>query len=137
MRIIDTPAELMPRSLPGARSRTRGRNCEEAFLDYALEHAAEVETDRQYIPVQWWHCMVAQIDSRPGVGTYEPVPAVQAFLDSPQFVDAKKRMGIVERLTALTPELRQRLSEAVSTNNQIAHSFGVPARLDCLLRKAD
>ena len=63
--------------------------------------------------------------------------AVQAFLDSPQFVDARKRMGIVERLTALTPELRQRLSEAVSTNNQIAYSFGVPARLDCLLRKAD
>jgi len=63
--------------------------------------------------------------------------AVQAFLDSGSFAMAKKRMGIVERLTAITPELRQRLSEATATNSQIAGSFGVPARLSRLLGKAD
>jgi len=60
--------------------------------------------------------------------------AVQAFLDSPQFVDAKQRMGIVERLAALTPELRERLKDAETKNSQIAGSWGVPGRLRSLLR---
>jgi hypothetical protein len=59
--------------------------------------------------------------------------AVQAFLDSPKFVDAKKRMGIVERLAALTPELRERLKDAETQNSQIAGSWGVPGRLKNLL----
>ena len=60
--------------------------------------------------------------------------AVQAFLDSRSFAMAKQRMGIVERLAAITPELRQRLSEAEATNSQIAGSFGVPVRLRTLLK---
>ncbi len=63
--------------------------------------------------------------------------AVQAFLDSGSFAEAKRRMAIVERLTAITPALRQRLSEAAATNNQIADSFGVPASLNRLLRRPD
>lgn len=63
--------------------------------------------------------------------------AVQAFLDSTSFAAAKKRMGIVERLTAITPELRKRLGEAVATNSQIADSFGVPERLGSFLAKTN
>ena len=61
--------------------------------------------------------------------------AVQAFLDSPQFVDAKKRMGILERLKVLTPELRQQLSKAADGNRQIKEATGVPTRLSILLKK--
>ena len=103
MKIAQTPPELMPRATPGSLSRTRGRNCEEKFLDCAIARCNEIETDRVYIPVQWWQCMIEQMNRNPGKKTFLPVPEVQAFLDTldqtaKYFTVCRSDEGVHERL---------------------------------------
>lgn len=73
------------------------------------------------------------LSSKDQTGQLVASAAVQAFLDSPDSAAAAKRMGILERLPAITPELLRRLSDAAPTNSHIAGSPGVPERLDDLL----
>ena len=90
----------MPVAQQDDRSRTRGRNCEEAFLIWATK--CDATAPRAYLPVQWWQCAVRHAIAN-GVAGFEAVPVVQQFLDTldasrPYFTVSRGDDGIYERL---------------------------------------
>lgn len=60
---------------------------------------------------------------------------VGAFVDSASYKQAKERMGYLEALTVWDSAIATRLEAAVKKNPQIADSFGVPERVEKLLKK--
>ena len=58
MQIINVPAELQPP--PHAYPIHTTSNIERYFLDYAKRHAAEIKTDRVYLPILWTDLYVAE-----------------------------------------------------------------------------
>lgn len=52
MRIHPTPARLRPPAIPYPSHHT-GPNIEQAFTDYATEHAEEIDTHWIYLPIHW------------------------------------------------------------------------------------
>lgn len=62
-------------------------------------------------------------------------PTVAVFEQSGSFDSAKARIGYLEELTTWDAGLRDRVAEAAKQNDQISGSWGVPARVDALLKK--
>ena len=79
MNSVVVPAAFQTRSIPGALTLTRGRNIEEAFIDWMLEHADELDTDAVFLPVTWWMNSVKQL-TRDNSRFIFAVPEVSDFL---------------------------------------------------------
>jgi hypothetical protein len=60
---------------------------------------------------------------------------VDLFVKSGSFATAKRRIGLIERLTYWRPEFSGRIAEAAETNGQISGSWGVPERVTDLVDK--
>lgn len=102
MNVAVTPSDLQPRALPDDNSRTRGINCEDAFLDYADTHP-KISSTHTYLPVMWWHCAVRHAYKYHLKGRFERVPEVQQYVDrldptTPYFTVSRGDDGPYERL---------------------------------------
>lgn len=100
MNIANVPADLQPRADPDDNSRTRGVNCEDAFLDYARP---QIRSTHTYLPVMWWHCAVRHAGKYHLKGRIEAVPEVQHYIDqldpaAPYFTVSRGDDGPYERL---------------------------------------
>lgn len=62
-------------------------------------------------------------------------PTVAVFEQSGSFDSAKARVGYLEELTVWDDGLRDRVAQAAKQNDQITHSWGVPERVEALLKK--
>jgi len=57
------------------------------------------------------------------------------FAESNSFKDAKTFMGYLEELTVWEPSYPARIRSAVTHNPQVSESFGVPERVEALIKK--
>jgi hypothetical protein len=62
---------------------------------------------------------------------------VGLFEESGSFEAAKARIGYVERLTHWEPSYPARLRSAVKGNGQVADAWGVPARVETLIKNRE
>jgi hypothetical protein len=60
---------------------------------------------------------------------------VSLFEDSNSFADAKAHIRYLEDLAVWEPSLAPRLTAALKANGQISGSWGVPERVDALVKK--
>ena len=60
---------------------------------------------------------------------------VGLFEKSWSFASAKAHMGYLEELGSWEPSFSGRIRAAAQSNNQIAYSFGVPERVEALIKK--
>ena len=60
---------------------------------------------------------------------------VRLFEESGSFAEAKERIGYLEALEVWEPSFSARVSSAVNTNSQIGSSWGVPSRIDTLIKR--
>jgi hypothetical protein len=60
---------------------------------------------------------------------------VGLFEESVNFAQAKERIGYLEELDVWDPSFNTRLQSAVKGNSQIHESWGVPKRVDTLIKK--
>ncbi len=60
---------------------------------------------------------------------------VSTFVDSWSFAQAKEFIGHLEELQVWDPSYAKRLHSAVKNNHQVAQSFGVPDRVERLIKK--
>jgi hypothetical protein len=61
--------------------------------------------------------------------------AVRLFEGSRTFAEAKERIGLLEMLDFWTPSFGDRVLKAAEVNSQVTGSFGVPGRVNRLIRK--
>lgn len=62
---------------------------------------------------------------------------IEKFIASGSFAEAKENCRLVEELTIWKPDHKKRLRDAVESNGQIKHSWGVVDRIEALLAKRD
>jgi nucleoside 2-deoxyribosyltransferase len=62
---------------------------------------------------------------------------IDKFIESNSFAEAKANCRLVEELTTWKPDYKKRLRDAVESNGQIKHSWGVADRTEALLAKRD
>lgn len=62
---------------------------------------------------------------------------VSMFEDSDSFRSAKKNLSVVENNTLWTESLKKRLRASVDNNSQIKGSFGVPQKIEQLIKNAN
>jgi len=60
---------------------------------------------------------------------------IAQFEESINFAQAKERIGYLEELGVWEPSFTKRILAAVESNNQIERSWGVPARVESLVKK--
>lgn len=60
---------------------------------------------------------------------------VSMFAGSDSYADAKRNVGLLQFIKTWTPELLDDVEKAVVLNDQIADAFGVPGRVDALLKQ--
>lgn len=60
---------------------------------------------------------------------------VRMFENAQSFADAKRVMGYLEQLEVWEPSFSGRIEDAVQLNNQVEGSFGVPNRVEKLVKK--
>jgi hypothetical protein len=60
---------------------------------------------------------------------------VALFEESGSFAHAKERIGYLEELEVWDPSYSVRIRAAAKSNNQIDGSWGVPARVEALIKK--
>jgi hypothetical protein len=63
------------------------------------------------------------------------IATVRRFEESDSFAEAKANMGAMEKLEYWDNRLGSRVSKAVTENGQIEASWGVPERVEALIRK--
>jgi hypothetical protein len=59
------------------------------------------------------------------------------FEQSESFAQAKSRIEYLEQIEAWRPSFSERLQSALKANSQISGSWGVPERVQALLKKWD
>jgi hypothetical protein len=60
---------------------------------------------------------------------------VRLFEDSGSFAEAKDRIGYLEMLVVWEPSFSSRLKSAVESNSQVSEAWGVPERVNALVKK--
>jgi UDP-N-acetylglucosamine pyrophosphorylase len=60
---------------------------------------------------------------------------VALFEQADSFAEAKRRVALLSDVQSWTPELLRRIEEAVHTNSQIESSWGVPGRVEAILKQ--
>ena len=72
---------------------------------------------------------------KPGIDMKLTETLVDRFVSSHSWANAKSNMTHLEKCRYLSPDMIHRLKDAVEHNSQVADAFGVPARLDMLIKK--
>lgn len=60
---------------------------------------------------------------------------ITVFEKSDSFASAKNNLALLEKIKVWTPEMLQRIEQAVKKNNQIRDSWGVPERIIEIIAK--
>jgi hypothetical protein len=60
---------------------------------------------------------------------------VSQFAESSSYNDARRNMGLVERVKTWSPQLLTELEQARAKNHEISDAFGVPRRIEAIIEQ--